>query len=75
MSKVRYKFNTKSLTYEKVRITFRQRFWQFLSYIATGLVFATITIVLARQFYPLPPKKRKREIEALKLQYELLNKK
>lgn len=76
MSKVRYKFNTKSLTYEKVRVTFRQRFWQFLSYIATGLVFATITIVLARQFLPSPTEKKgKREIEALKLQYELLNKK
>ncbi len=76
MSKVKYRFNAKSLTYEKVRITFRERFWQLLSYLATGIVFATITIILSRQFLPSPAeKKRDREIEALKLQYELLDKK
>ncbi|MCW3078398.1 MAG: Peptidase, partial [Bacteroidetes bacterium] len=50
MSKVKYRFNTKSLTYEKVRTTFRERFWRFLSYLAIGLLFATITIFLSRQF-------------------------
>lgn len=76
MSKVKYRFNTKSLTYEKVRTTFKERFWQVTSYLATGLVFATITIILSRQFLPSPSeKKRDREIEALKLQYELLFKK
>src|SRR5687768_14689854 len=54
MSKVKYRFNPKSLTYEKVRITFKERFWQFASYIATGVVFATITIMLGRQFLPSP---------------------
>lgn len=76
MSKVKYRFNNKSLTYEKVRMTFIERFWQFLSYIATGLVFATITIFLSRQFLPSPTEKKKnREIEALQLQYDLLHKK
>jgi murein DD-endopeptidase MepM/ murein hydrolase activator NlpD len=76
MSKVKYRFNSKSLTYEKVRITFKQRFLQVVSYLATGLVFATITILLAREFLPSPVEKRKnREIEALQLQYDLLDKK
>jgi murein DD-endopeptidase MepM/ murein hydrolase activator NlpD len=76
MSKVKYRFNTKSLTYEKVRITFKQRFWQFISYLATGIVFATLTIFLSRQFLPSPgDKRREREIEALQLQYDLLHKK
>jgi murein DD-endopeptidase MepM/ murein hydrolase activator NlpD len=76
MSKVRYRFNTKSLTYEKVKVTFKDRFWQFASYIATGVVFATITIMLGRQFLPSPTEKKgKREIEALQLQYDLLSKK
>src|SRR5258706_9856747 len=76
MSKVKYRFNTKSLTYEKIAVTFKQRFWQITSYLATGLVFATLTIILSRQFLPSPgDKKRAREIEALQLQYELLNKK
>jgi murein DD-endopeptidase MepM/ murein hydrolase activator NlpD len=76
MSKVKYRFNTKSLTYEKVRVTFKERFWQVLSYLTIGLVFATITILLSRELLPSPSEKKKnREIEALKLQYELLNKK
>jgi murein DD-endopeptidase MepM/ murein hydrolase activator NlpD len=76
MSKVRYRFNTKLLTYEKVRVTFKERFWKLLSYVATGIVFATITIFLSQQFLPSPSdKRREREIEALRLQYELLDKK
>jgi murein DD-endopeptidase MepM/ murein hydrolase activator NlpD len=76
MSKVKYRFNTKSLTYEKVRVTFRERFWKVLSYLATGLVFATVTIILAFKFLPSPIQKMQdREIQALLLQYDLLNKK
>jgi murein DD-endopeptidase MepM/ murein hydrolase activator NlpD len=76
MSKVRYKFNTKSLTYEKARLTFKERFWRFLSYIGTGLVFATITILLSRQLLPSPSEKKKnRELEAVLLQYDLLENK
>jgi len=76
MSKIRYKFNTKSLTYEKVKITFKERFLKAVSYLATGIVFATVTIIISRQFLPSPSDKQKqREIEALKLQYELLDRK
>jgi murein DD-endopeptidase MepM/ murein hydrolase activator NlpD len=76
LSRVRYRFNTKSLTYEKVKITFKERFWQFASYLATGLVFATITVIISQEFIESPNEKRKdREIEALQLQYELLHKK
>ncbi len=76
MSKIRYKFNPKTLAYEKVKVTIKQRLWQFSSYVATGLVFATISIFLARQFLPSPTEKKKqREIEALQLQYDLLHKK
>lgn len=73
MSKVKYRFNTKSLTYEKVRVTFKERFWYIMGYLMTGIVFATITIVLAQKFLPSPNEKRKiREIQALQLQYEVL---
>jgi murein DD-endopeptidase MepM/ murein hydrolase activator NlpD len=76
MSKERYKFNTKSLTYERIKITFKDRFWRIISYLATGLVFATVTIVLSQQFLTSPgDRKREREIEALKLQYQLLYRK
>jgi len=75
MSKIKYRFNTKSLTYEKVKLTFREGFLRVLSYLGTGLVFATITIFLAYRFLSSPgEKKQLRETEALQLQYELLNK-
>lgn len=76
MSKVKYRFNTKSLTYEKVKVTFKDRFWRFTSYLAIGLVFATGTIILAYKFLDSPKEKMlRREIEALQLQYNLLDKK
>ena len=75
MSKVKYKFNTKSLTYEKVQISVKQRLWKFLSYVATGTVFAVITVTIAFTYIDSPKEKmQKREIENLRLQYELLNK-
>ncbi|MDQ3047406.1 MAG: M23 family metallopeptidase [Bacteroidota bacterium] len=75
MSKINYKFNTKSLTYEKVTIPIRKRVWQALSYLATGLVFATITIFFAYNYFDSPKEKQlEREIEELTLQYELMNK-
>lgn len=74
MSKVKYRFNTKSLTYEKVKVTFRQRLLQVLSYLATGSVFALITIALAYKFLDSPKEKQlKRELEAVQLQYDLLH--
>jgi murein DD-endopeptidase MepM/ murein hydrolase activator NlpD len=74
MSKINYKFNPKSLTYEKVTIPLRKRLWQVLSYLATGLFFATITIMLAYKYLDSPKEKQlQREISELTLQYELLN--
>ncbi len=76
MSKVKYKFDAKSLTYEKARITVKEVVWRTLSYLATGIVFATFTIIVARQILPSPNEKKKnREIDALQLQYNLLQKK
>ncbi len=76
MSKVKYKFNTKSLIYEKVSTTAKERVVKFLSYLATGTVFATITIILAYNFLDSPKEKKlRREIEKMKLEYEALNSK
>lgn len=76
MSKVKYRFNTKSLTYEKVKVSFRERLWRVLSYVATGLVFATLTVIVSKKLLPSPSeKKQNREIEALTLQYNVLQKK
>src|ERR1051326_257092 len=75
MSKIKYRFNTKSLTYEKVETTWRRRIMLALSYLATGTVFAAITIFIAYKFFDSPKEKiQAREIQQLHLQYDILNK-
>ncbi|MES2139269.1 MAG: M23 family metallopeptidase [Bacteroidota bacterium] len=74
MSKVNYKYNSKSLSFEKAIVPMRKRVIQVLSYLATGLVFATITILIAYKYLDSPKEKQlQREISELTLQYELLN--
>jgi murein DD-endopeptidase MepM/ murein hydrolase activator NlpD len=76
MSKVKFRYNAKSLKYEKVEITLRERILKILSYLASGLVFAAITIALAYSYFDSPKEKQLlRERDQLKLQYEILNNK
>jgi murein DD-endopeptidase MepM/ murein hydrolase activator NlpD len=76
MSKAKYRFNPKSLSYEKVKTNWKEITLRVLSYLATGSVFAAVTIVLAYKFLPSPNEKKKnREVEEVLLQYELLQKK
>lgn len=76
MSKVKFRYNAKSLKYEKVEITLRERILKILSYFASGLVFAAITIALAYSYFDSPKEKQLlRERDQLKLQYEILNNK
>jgi murein DD-endopeptidase MepM/ murein hydrolase activator NlpD len=76
MSKAKYRFNPKSLSYEKVKTNWKEITLRVLSYLATGTVFAAVTIVLAYKFLPSPNEKKKnREVEEVLLQYELLQKK
>lgn len=73
MSKVKYKFNTKTLTYEKVELAFKDRFKKVSSYLATCTVFAAATVFVAYTYFDSPKEKMQaREIEHLKLQYDLL---
>jgi murein DD-endopeptidase MepM/ murein hydrolase activator NlpD len=74
MSKVKYKFNKKSLTFDRVQTTFRKRLWYFFTHLSTGVVFAAVVLVLAFNFIDSPKEKaQKREIEQMKLQYRILN--
>lgn len=69
-----YFFNTKSLIYEKVRITIKDKFLKLLSIVAAGMVFATIVLLFAYNFFHSPKEKMlNREIEQYKQQYSLLN--
>jgi murein DD-endopeptidase MepM/ murein hydrolase activator NlpD len=74
MSKVKYKFNKKSLTFDRVQTTFRKKLLYFFTHLSTGVVFAAVVLVLAFNFVDSPKEKaQKREIEQMKLQYRMLN--
>lgn len=74
MSKVKFRFDTKTLQYEKVELKLIDRLKQFLGYFATGLVFSVAVIAVAYTYFDSPKEKQlRREIAYLKLQYENLN--
>ncbi|MGA2823175.1 MAG: M23 family metallopeptidase [Bacteroidales bacterium] len=74
MSKVKYKFNKRSLTFDRVQTTFRKRLWYFFTHLSTGVVFAAVVLILAFNFLESPKEKaQKREIEQMKLQFSILN--
>lgn len=74
--KIQYRYNPKTLIYEKVEVGFRKRFFRFLSYIVTGIVFASAVMLVAYSYIDSPKEKQlKRENEQLQLQYNILNKK
>lgn len=73
MAKAKYYFNTHSLKYEKVVVSFKKRFLRVLGWLATAMVFSAIIIALAYQFLDSPKEKQlKREIAVMDLQYEIL---
>jgi murein DD-endopeptidase MepM/ murein hydrolase activator NlpD len=74
LAKVRYQFNTKSLSYERVKPGTRERMMRFFSFVATGLVFAALGILIAYNTIDSPKEKQlEREIERMKLDYDLVN--
>jgi len=73
MAKIKYQFNTKSLSYERVKLGFKERLLQFLSFMGTGLVFAALGVVLAYNTFDSPREKvLEREVETMRIEYDLL---
>jgi murein DD-endopeptidase MepM/ murein hydrolase activator NlpD len=76
MPKIKYQFNTKSLSYEKVKLTFKERFLRIFSFVATGIVFAALGVLIAYNTFQSPREKvLQRELENMKLEYEFVNQK
>lgn len=76
MSKVKYRYNTKSLTYEKVEISLRRKILAVSSFLLTGVIFGALFFFLAYTYIDSPKEKElKRENAQLRLQYEFLDKK
>ncbi len=74
MAKTKYLFNPKSLTFEKAKITIKDRILKLLGYLATGIAFSSLVMVVAYNFFDSPKEKRlKREISQYEFQYKLLN--
>ncbi len=74
MSKVKYKFNKKSLTFDRVQTTFRKKLLYFFTHLSTGVVFAVAMLLLAYNFVDSPKMKaQKREIEQMAFQFRMLN--
>lgn len=74
MSQKRYYFNTKSLSYEKVKLRPKDVIKKGLWFLATGIAFATVTMLIAYNTFDSPKEKQlSRELDQLKLQYDLLD--
>ncbi len=74
MSKVKYRFNKKSLTFDRVHTTFRKRLLYFFTHLSTGVVFSAAVLLIAYNVVDSPKEKaQKREIDELTLQYRILN--
>ena len=74
MAQQKYFFNHKTLNYEKFQEPMRKRVGRAILYLLSTGVFALIFVVLFYTFFGSPREKMQaREIEYLKLQYEILD--
>ncbi len=74
MPKVKYHFNTKSLSLEEVKVSIKQRLIKVFSLVSAVLVFSTVVMLVAYNFFNSPKEKKLlREIEQYKFQYKVMN--
>ena len=74
MSNIKYIFNTKTLTYEKVHHRLRDKVKKVLGYVLTSLFFSFVVLAIGFTIIDSPKEKQlKREIAQMQLQYDLLN--
>lgn len=73
--KVKYHFNTKTMTFEEIRVSVKQKLFKVFSILTSGMVLATLAMIILYSFIDSPKEKILiREIEEYKLQYEIMNK-
>lgn len=74
MEKYKYKYNPRTVSYEKVELTWKDKFMRFLTYFAATLVLAVLYNLIFSAFFDTPKEKElMRENNQLELQYEMLN--
>ena len=76
MAKIKYYYDTKTLSYKRIELNAFDKLKRSLSYVAASAFTGLIMIVIFFQFFDSPKEKRlKSEIENLVTQYDILSKK
>ena len=76
MKKIKYFYNTHTLSYERHEESVWVKVWRIIGFISAAVVFALVIVYLAYTYVDSPKEKQlKREIAQLQLQYNLLNRK
>ncbi|MBS3772499.1 MAG: M23 family metallopeptidase [Bacteroidales bacterium] len=74
MERYKYKYNPRTVRYEEVKLTWKDKFMRFLTYFTATLVLAVLYNLLFSTFFDTPREKElMREKNQLELQYEMLN--
>jgi hypothetical protein len=73
MPKVKYHFNTHTLRYDRVIVSWKKKLLRFFGWLATAVVFGAMIMVFAYNFFDSPKEKMlKRDLENVTYQFELL---
>ena len=76
MAKIKYYYDTKTLSYKRIELNVFDKFKRSLSYVAASAFTGLIMIIIFFQFFDSPKEKRlKSVIENLVTQYDILSKK
>ncbi len=73
MPNVKYHFNTHTLKYERVIVTWKKRLLRWSGWLATAVVFGALIMLFAYNFFDSPKEKRlRRQLEETSYQLEIL---
>ena len=76
MAKIKYYYDTKTLSYKRIELNAFDKFKRSLSYVVASAFSGLIMVIVFFQFFDSPKEKRlKSEIENLVVQYDILSKK
>ena len=74
MSKIKYYYDTKTLSYKPIESTGIEKFKKFIVYLSSSAILAFFTLLIFFQYFDSPKEKRlKGEINHLLSQYEIIN--
>ena len=74
MARKKYIFNPQTLEYEEYKTSGKRKFWSVMLYLLSTSVTAFLIVILIQNFFGSPTERMQaREIEYLKLQYDIMN--